>query len=85
MKNNRNAPCPCGSGKKYKKCCLLKSNDTSKKTIEKLSLKERNKILLNAISDIFNLKGKVKWSEFKKNISGEQIKELYSVIAAISI
>ncbi|MGN6136860.1 MAG: SEC-C metal-binding domain-containing protein [Aureliella sp.] len=18
----RNAPCPCGSGKKYKKCCL---------------------------------------------------------------
>ena len=21
----RNAPCPCGSGKKYKKCCLSKS------------------------------------------------------------
>jgi len=21
-KTNRNAPCPCGSGKKYKKCCL---------------------------------------------------------------
>jgi uncharacterized protein YecA (UPF0149 family) len=20
----RNDPCPCGSGKKYKKCCLLK-------------------------------------------------------------
>lgn len=24
-KTGRNAPCPCGSGKKYKKCCLLKS------------------------------------------------------------
>jgi len=23
MKIQRNAPCPCGSGKKYKKCCLL--------------------------------------------------------------
>lgn len=23
-KNGRNDPCPCGSGKKYKKCCLLK-------------------------------------------------------------
>jgi len=23
-KIGRNAPCPCGSGKKYKKCCLLK-------------------------------------------------------------
>jgi len=22
-KLSRNAPCPCGSGKKYKKCCLL--------------------------------------------------------------
>jgi|GEM_PF-861715 len=25
MKIGRNAPCPCGSGKKYKKCCLLKA------------------------------------------------------------
>ncbi len=24
MKAGRNDPCPCGSGKKYKKCCLLK-------------------------------------------------------------
>jgi len=25
-KIGRNAPCPCGSGRKYKKCCLNKSN-----------------------------------------------------------
>ena len=25
MKIGRNKPCPCGSGKKYKKCCLDKS------------------------------------------------------------
>lgn len=24
MKPGRNQPCPCGSGKKYKKCCYLK-------------------------------------------------------------
>lgn len=24
MKINRNAPCPCGSGRKYKHCCLKK-------------------------------------------------------------
>ncbi len=24
----RNDPCPCGSGKKYKKCCMLKQNGT---------------------------------------------------------
>jgi len=25
----RNDPCPCGSGKKYKRCCALKTNQTS--------------------------------------------------------
>src|SRR5690606_12972800 len=25
MKTGRNAPCPCGSGKKYKHCCLIAS------------------------------------------------------------
>jgi hypothetical protein len=27
MKPQRNDPCPCGSGKKYKKCCLPKDRD----------------------------------------------------------
>ena len=25
--NDRNSICPCGSGKKYKKCCLLKQQE----------------------------------------------------------
>jgi Mlc titration factor MtfA (ptsG expression regulator) len=28
-KYGRNAPCPCGSGKKYKHCCLLKGVETT--------------------------------------------------------
>ncbi len=28
-KVQRNAPCPCGSGLKYKKCCMLKEKDES--------------------------------------------------------
>ena len=28
-KVQRNDPCPCGSGKKYKKCCMLKERDLS--------------------------------------------------------
>lgn len=27
VKVGRNDPCPCGSGKKYKKCCIGKVND----------------------------------------------------------
>jgi hypothetical protein len=36
---NRNDPCPCGSGKKYKKCCAIKqtadeqSNDSHRESI----------------------------------------------------
>jgi hypothetical protein len=29
MKTGRNSPCPCGSGRKYKQCCLLKQSGTS--------------------------------------------------------
>ncbi len=28
MNVGRNDPCPCGSGKKYKKCCLGKETET---------------------------------------------------------
>ncbi len=28
----RNDPCPCGSGKKYKQCCLAKGSSTSSPT-----------------------------------------------------
>lgn len=27
-KTRRNDPCPCGSGKKYKKCCLVFAEDS---------------------------------------------------------
>jgi preprotein translocase subunit SecA len=30
QKVGRNDPCPCGSGKKYKKCCMLKEMEKSK-------------------------------------------------------
>jgi hypothetical protein len=30
-KNGRNDPCPCGSGKKYKKCCMIKDQESAKK------------------------------------------------------
>src|SRR5699024_12610867 len=38
MKIGRNDPCYCGSGKKYKKCCLEK--DEMIKSLEKFSLEE---------------------------------------------
>jgi len=31
-KVGRNEPCPCGSGRKYKRCCLRKNSTSSVKT-----------------------------------------------------
>ena len=38
-KISRNAPCPCGSGKKYKKCCL--QNDLQKVDVSKIAEKPK--------------------------------------------
>ena len=32
FKPGRNDPCPCGSGQKYKKCCLAKDEETARET-----------------------------------------------------
>lgn len=42
MKNpKRNDPCPCGSGKKYKYCCLDKPPTLGVKVEEKIGVKDR--------------------------------------------
>ncbi len=50
---SRNDPCPCGSGKKYKKCCLLKTSGNSSFSgdFEKV------------IADGFACMGEEKWAE----------------------
>ena len=53
-KINRNAPCPCGSGLKYKKCCLGKKK-TKENDIEKLYRKQY-KIRLKKQKDIIGIK-----------------------------
>ncbi len=50
MKAGRNDPCPCGSGLKYKKCCLNKT-DVSTIDIKKL-YKEKYKIRLKEVQDV---------------------------------
>ena len=41
MRYGRNSPCPCGSGKKYKHCCLLKENGRALVGNEATSLTSR--------------------------------------------
>ena len=68
----RNDPCPCGSGKKYKKCHL----GAPMTTPLNVSLDERNTIFVDAVADIFELR-RGTWGEVKRRITPERVRELY--------
>ncbi len=51
LKIGRNDPCPCGSGRKYKKCCLLKGKQPQAQSTEDLYF-SKYKIRLKKPDDI---------------------------------
>jgi len=60
-KIGRNDPCPCGSGKKYKKCCFIEPKDGGMKKLITLSLKDKKtekkpgvKKYLRAVEKVLN-------------------------------
>jgi len=46
----RNDPCPCGSGKKYKKCCMLKNAVSITALLEKDAAALHNRIIDYAVT-----------------------------------
>lgn len=82
MKPGRNDPCFCGSGKKYKKCCLFKVNRQQPEVNPLLSrsIKERNLILIHAVWDIFGFSKGKSWADIRKEMSDDQVRELYKVV-----
>ena len=49
-KISRNSPCPCGSGKKYKKCCLQRDEE---KTINKSNPLPQKKYSIKEIEEFY--------------------------------
>lgn len=74
--------CGCGSGKKYKNCC--KCVPIEQRTTWKVkSIRERNIVLYNAIYSILGLGNGKSWDDVRRELSDEQIKEIYSVYASL--
>ncbi len=51
MTVGRNDPCPCGSGKKYKQCCLLKENEQQHREQRRGKFYEAKQDLVEKIGD----------------------------------
>ena len=77
-----NAPCRCGSGRKYKKCCLNKQESERPLTTE-YSIRERNIMLINAVNKILGLSNGKSWEDVRRELSDEQVKEIHKVIAGL--
>lgn len=77
-----NAQCPCGSGKKYKKCCRDKPEDERPSSTER-SIRERN---LRFFSILFHILGFNKisdWAEIRRSLTDQKIADIHKAVAAL--
>lgn len=76
MKVGRNDPCPCGSGKKYKKCCMNKDNVVQFQEVKEERFFQQKHALVNQLSDFIDDKITSSHyyqlsSQFKKRTDGK--------------
>ena len=79
MKIGRNQQCPCGSGKKFKYC----HDGRPGAIMREMSLEARNKATLNAAANIFGFGRGRSWADFKRNITGREIRSFYETQALL--
>lgn len=62
MKIGRNDPCPCGSGKKYKQCCLKRMNRSEYDMIrEAVAENQSNEIIADLICNLYRYMNEKQW------------------------
>lgn len=62
MKIGRNAPCPCGSGKKYKQCCLSRMNCSEYDLIrEAVREKNSNEEIADLLCNLYRYMNDKQW------------------------
>lgn len=81
-KIGRNNPCPCGSGNKFKKCCIDKK-EKDRSTWNVLSIRERNLVLYNGLYEIFGFNNGKSWDDVRREISDEQVAKFHSLYGSL--
>jgi len=72
----RNDPCPCGSGKKYKKCCLSKDE-------EKVQLKQELENIKDVTDEFFTTKEYIEESGYPVTMFDHLLLEMLNIIGEI--
>jgi len=74
--------CRCGSGKKYKKCCK-KIPVELRPSWSELSIRERNILLFNGITNVLGLQQEHDWVNVRRNLTSDQISKIYRIFASL--
>jgi SEC-C motif len=91
-KIGRNAQCPCGSGKKYKECCLQKvdweSLSNAPRTVQARYLSARGKnclfmAVLGAALQLDKIEQPANYVDFKRAFTPEAVRDIYAAIPEI--
>ena len=84
MKMSPNAPCPCGSGKKYKKCCRNIDDYPSKQQHKHiLSLKDKNVSFVECIAaslQFDKIPLELDLGKFKRAFTPKAVRNIYESI-----
>ena len=90
MKIGRNNPCPCGSGEKYKTCCLgIKDWERlilTNETPLHLTLRGKNLYFLHAIASILGFNPQTdrpEWSTLKSRLSVEKVGLIHDLVRVV--
>ena len=71
-----NEVCPCGSGKRFKKCCRGMDR-TERPPWNVFSIRERNLMFCNAINNILGLNKGRTWDDVRRELSDEEVTKVH--------
>lgn len=77
-----NESCPCGSGKKYKKCCRDKPEDERPSSTER-SIRERNLQFFDILVHILGFNKTPDWAEIRRSLTDQKITDIHKAVAAL--
>lgn len=91
MKFRRNEPCPCGSGEKYKRCCLDKvewdrifSRGTTDELMKNLTARGKNRLFMSSVGDALGLNLlTATWEDVKRTCTPSAVRDIHLAVQDI--
>jgi hypothetical protein len=79
---DRNGPCGCGSGKRFRNCCE-KVPPHERPSWNVYGIRERNLMFGHAVKEILGLNAGKSWEDVRRELSDEQVKRIHEAYESL--